>query len=139
MKNRTRMGILGATVLTLCGLAAVNLHAAGLTSSDGYSVEDLKLRSASDLVDICTIDAGHADYAIATAFCYGFFEGAARYDEAISATEWYVDIVCTPAGATRSQAVAVFVEHLRVNPQHSSEPAIDAAFRALAAKWPCPQ
>jgi hypothetical protein len=124
--------------LVLAALAASSLgtHADTL-SSDGYSIEDFKLRSATDLVDVCTIETSHPDHAIATAFCYGFFEGAARYDDAISGTEWYVDIVCTPADANRSQAVAVFVEHMGANPQHGSDTPIDAVFRALSAQWPC--
>jgi hypothetical protein len=128
----------GIKTLAIAALAAVSLgtHATTL-SSEGYSIEDFKLRSASDLVDVCTIETSHPDHAIATAFCYGFFEGAARYDEAISGTEWYVDIVCTPADASRSQAVAVFVEHLGANPQYSSDTPIDAVFRALSAQWPC--
>jgi hypothetical protein len=130
----------GIRSLVIAALAAGSLgtHAATL-SSEGYSIEDFKLRSATDLVDVCTIETSHPDHAIATAFCYGFFEGAARYDEAISGADWYVDIVCTPADASRSQAVAVFVEYLGDNPQHGSDTPIDTVFRALSAEWPCPQ
>ena len=133
MSISTRIITLAIAILAAGSLAT---HADTL-SSEGYSIEDFKLRSASDLVDVCTIETSHPDHAIATAFCYGFFEGAARYDEAISSTEWYVDIVCTPADANRSQAVAVFVEHLGANPQYASDTPIDAVFRALSAQWPC--
>ena len=49
-------------------MAAGNLYA----GTDSYTLEDLKLRSADDLVDVCTIEAGHEEYVAAVAFCYGF-------------------------------------------------------------------
>ena len=136
MTYRGWVGILGIAVLGTGWLASGNLHADVMTS-DGYSVEDYKLHTANELVDICTIESGHPDHAIATAFCYGFFEGAVHYDEAIAGTEWYEDIVCNPPETTRTQAVTVFNQYIKANPQYGSEPPIDAIFRALVAKWPC--
>jgi hypothetical protein len=136
MKYRGWVGILGIAVLGTGWLASGNLYADVMTS-DGYSVEDFKLHTANELVDICTIETKHPDHAIATAFCYGFFEGAVHYDEAIAGTEWYKDIVCNPADTTRTQAVTVFTQYIKANPQYGSEQPIDAIFRALVAKWPC--
>ena len=48
-------------------------------------------------------------------------------------------IVCTPDTVTRTQAVAVFIQYIQANPQYVSEPPIDAIFRALIDKWPCPE
>jgi hypothetical protein len=123
---------LGPLVLSAAALLAVNAQAGD------YSIEDFRLHTAADLVDVCTIDTSHTDHPVATAFCYGFFEGASHYDEAIEDTTAYVDIVCSPDGTTRTEAVMVFIEYIRANPQYGSEGPVDAAFRALAAKWPCP-
>lgn len=136
MKYMSWMGIIGITVLSTGWLASGNLHADTRTS-EGYSLEDFRLRTAADLVDVCTLETGHSDHAIALAFCYGFFEGGTHYDDAISGSEWYEDIVCNPPEVTRTQAVNVFVQYLEANPQYGSEPPIDAIFRALVAKWPC--
>jgi hypothetical protein len=103
----------------------------------GYSEADLILDSAGDLVDVCNIGVAHDHYEPARAFCYGFFEGAIHYDEAISRTSQYVDMVCSPEGTTRVQAVDVFLRYMAANPQYRSEQAIDAIFRALANEWPC--
>jgi hypothetical protein len=133
MRYRNRLGTLGFALLSTGWLLSTNLHAA----SDGYSIEDFRLGTGGDLVRVCTVDAGHEHREIAKAFCYGFFEGATHYDDAISGSEWYQDIVCAPDDATREQAVTVFIEYINVNPQHGSEPPIDAIFRALVDEWPC--
>jgi hypothetical protein len=136
MKNKARMGVLGIILLGAGWLSAGNLYAAD-TGSDGYSIEDFKLHTAQDLVDVCTLSTGHEHYDAAIAFCYGFFEGATHYDDAIADSEWYSDLVCNPPEVTRQQAVAVFIEYMDANPEYASEPPIDAIFRGLIAKWPC--
>ena len=113
------------------------IAAADTLTSDGYSLEDYHLKSAHDLADLCTLDKGHPDHAIAIAFCYGFFEGAIHYDDVISSTPAYVDIVCSPEGTSRTEAVNEFTRYMKANPQYGSEMPIDAVFRALSAKWPC--
>lgn len=105
--------------------------------SDGYTIEDLKLSSAGDLVDVCTLDAQHAHHEAALAFCYGFFEGAVHYNEAISRADDHVDLVCSPQGTTRVQGVGMFLSYMSDNPQYQTEAPIDAIFRALIATWPC--
>jgi len=119
-------------------LLSGGINAQELHNSDGYSVTDFSLETAGDLYDVCTLEMDHPDYGIATAFCLGFFEGAWHYDDTISGLSGYVDLVCSPDGTTRSQAVTVFVEHQQDNGQHRSEAAIDGVFRALSAAWPCP-
>ena len=133
MRYKGWMGILGVVVLSAGWLVSGSVHA---QASDGYSLDDFKLRTANDLVDVCTIEPGHRDYETAVAFCYGFFEGAAHYDDVVAASS-RAEIVCIPPQVTRTQAVAVFIAHNKANPQYGSEAPIDAIFRALIAKWPC--
>ena len=133
MKYRGWIGILGF-ILTSGLLASANLQA---KSGDGYSLEDTRLNTASDLVDVCTIGTGHDHYDVAMAFCYGFFEGAARYDDALAGPEWHGDILCEPPEVTRAQAVAVFIQYIEANPQYGSAPPVDGIFRALVDRWPC--
>ena len=117
-------------------LAAVAPCAAAETS-ERYTLEDYDLRIAQDLADICNVDESHVDHAVATAFCHGFFEGAVDYDEAIESTPMYIEIVCSPQGTTRNQAVMAFTDFIEDNPQYASEAPVDAVFRSLSAKWPC--
>ena len=136
MNYRSWMGILSIAVLSTGWLASGNLQA-GTSGSDGYSLEDFDLHTAEDLLDVCTLESGHPEHNIAMAFCYGFFEGATHYDDALADSGMSSDIVCNPGGVTRTQAVTVFVQYMQANPQYGVEAPIDAIFRALVAKWPC--
>jgi len=129
-------GIVGVAVLT-AGLLVSGQLCAQTKLSDGYTLEDFSLRTAADLVDICTLDQSHPDHVAARAFCYGFFEGGTHYDNAISASPTYKKISCSPPETTRTEAVKVFVAYVRANPQYASKTPIDTIFRSLVAKWPC--
>ena len=136
MNGRLWTGFMGAVVLA-CGLSAsANLQAEGAVG-DGYSIEDLRLHTAGELIDTCAIDAGHEHYEVARAFCFGFFEGATRYHDAIARTPSHVEIVCEPPDVTRSQAVDVFIQYMQANPQYGQETPVNAIFRAQVDKWPC--
>ena len=136
MNYRRWMGILSIAVLSAGWLVSGNLQADTNKGGD-YSLEDFDLDNADDLLDVCTLESGHPDHAIAMAFCFGFFEGATHYDDALADSAMASDIVCNPAGLTRTQAVATFVQYMKANPQYGVEPPIDAVFRALVAEWPC--
>ena len=136
MNIKSWSGIAAIAVLIACWLIPGQVRAE-TRLSDGYSLEDFNLHTASDLVDICVLDKSHPDHIAAMAFCYGFFEGGIHYDDAISHSPSYRKIVCDPEGTTRTQAVEVFVSYVRANPQYGAEAPIDTIFRALVAKWPC--
>lgn len=129
-------GIVGVAVLTAGWLVSGQLWAQ-TKLSDGYTLEDFRLRTAADLVDVCTLEQSHLDHMAARAFCYGFFEGGTHYDDAMSNSPTHKKIVCDPPGTTRRETVEVFVSYVRTNPQYASETPIDTIFRALIAKWPC--
>jgi hypothetical protein len=126
------IGILGIALAAAGWMAPGNLAAA-----EGYTIDDIKLTSATDLLDVCTVAPDHEHYSSALAFCYGFFEGAIRYHQAIAGPEPRKKLVCAPEGTTRKQAVDVFVSYLEANPQYAKESTIDAIVRALMARWPC--
>jgi hypothetical protein len=135
MTVRRLIGIFSLVVFGTVGMTSLQASAA----ADGYAVEDIKLASAGALVDICTIEPTHDDYAASMGFCYGFFEGAIRYHLAISGLNGDRHLVCAPEGTTRVQGVQVFVDFMRENPQYDTEASIDAVIRALMARWPCAQ
>ena len=125
----------GIATIVLC--SSWLAPATAMAASDGFTLNDIELNSAGDLVDVCTVQSDHEHYDSAVAFCYGFFEGAIRYHQAIAGTEQSKKLVCAPDGTTRLQAVDVFVGYLQANPQYSSEGTVDTIFRALMARWPC--
>ena len=136
MKRNTWITILSVVSLSTVLLGAGSTQAAQATN-DGFTIADFRLNSAQELVDVCTVQAGAEHYDTAIAFCFGFFEGAVHYDEAISSLEWYRDLVCPPPEATREQAVSVFIAYLGANPDYASEQPVDVIFRSLVNKWPC--
>jgi len=136
MKIKGWTGIAGAAVLTAGGLVSGQLRAE-TKSSDGYTLEDFRLHTAADLVDVCSLGQGHPDYETARGFCYGFFEGGAHYHDTISASSTYQQIVCNPPETTRTEAVEVFISYVQANPRYASESPINTIFRALGDKWPC--
>lgn len=127
------IGVIGMALWGVGLMAPNSLFA----DTDGYTIEDLKLDSAGALVDVCTLDPSHADYTAGLAFCYGFFEGAIRYAEAISGSQTHRKLVCAPPGTTRLEAVDVFVTYMSENPQYWKEAPVDAIYRALIPRWPC--
>jgi hypothetical protein len=136
MNIKSWTGIMGVAILTAGWLVSGQLRADTMLS-DGYTLEDFTLRTAADLVDICTLEQSHADHLVASAFCYGFFEGGTHYHATISTSPTYKKIVCGPPETTRTEAVEVFVTYVRSNPQYASEAPIDTIFRSLVDKWPC--
>jgi hypothetical protein len=130
-----------AGLLTIMAVAAIPVTSGEVYAADTlnteFTVADFKLHSAQELADVCSIETGSEHYAVAISFCYGFFEGAVHYDEAISGLEWYKDLVCPPPEVTRQLGVSAFIDYMAANPQYGSEPPIDAVFRSLIDKWPC--
>jgi hypothetical protein len=133
MTVRQWIGILS---ISACS-AALLTPGSALASSAGFTLDDLQLRSAGDLVDVCSVEQGNENYDAALAFCYGFFEGTIRYAEAMTGGQHHKKLVCPPEGTTRLEAVQVFVSHMKANEQYLSEPPVDAIYRALIPHWPC--
>jgi len=136
MRDSKWTGVCATAVLAASVLFSTQVYAQ-TDHTDGYDLQDFKLDSAGQLVDVCTLEQNHADHLTAMAFCYGFFEGGIHYDRALQASPDHPRIVCAPDGTTRTQAVEVFVTYIKANSQHAAEMPIDAIFRALIDKWPC--
>ena len=133
MKHSSGKRVLGVALLCAGWMPTGSLYA-----DQGFELDDFGLRSAQDLLDVCTLESTHPHHEIAVAFCYGFFEGAIHYHKALGDSRLYANLVCAPGGTTRSEATAVVVEYLQSNPGYRTETPIDASFRALMDKWPCP-
>ena len=136
MRDSKGAGIRAAMVVAASVFFSTQVYAE-TDRTDAYDLEDFRLTRAGELVDVCTIDENHDHHPMAMAFCYGFFEGGIHYDQALEKSPHYEKIVCAPDSVTRTQAVEVFVDYIKANPQHAAEMPIDAIFRALVDKWPC--
>lgn len=123
-----------ALTAALCGALASPSAQAELTA------EPFTIRSAHDLVDLCAADESDALYDDAINFCHGFASGAWQYHQAQANGPNGRRLVCPPDPAPkRADAVAMFVTWMRSHPEHDTEPAVEAFFRFLIEKWPCPE
>lgn len=127
---------LRALAVAGCTLALVApaVARAALTEDDFY------IKSAQDLVDLCSAPESDPLEDAATHFCHGFMVGAWQYHEAMANGPKGVRLVCPPDPApTRTETVAGFVTWAGNHPEHASEPAVDALFRYLVERAPCPK
>ncbi len=125
-----------SSVVLALGLALVPWMSWAQT--DGYTLEDYQLGTSGDLLDLCTLDASHAQHWEARAFCLGYFTGGIHLHDALAASEDFPRIACPPADATRNDVVAVFVAYARAHPEYLDEKPMDTVFRAVNDEWPCP-
>ncbi len=121
--------------LVVAGLAV--LSSAPAPAQDGFSLDDFKVDTGQNLLDICTLEEGHPSHWEAQAFCFGYFQGGADFHHALVSGPERSPMVCPPAGVTIRDAVAVFVDYARGHPERLAEPPMDVVFRAVTEEWPC--
>lgn len=118
------------------GLAA--LAVAALLPLQLQAANEVQVRTAEDLINICAVPDDHPHVEGARGFCYGFLSGAANYHRAIHAGKKGRPLACPPeGGVTRAEAAQLFVAWGRANPKYLGEAAVDALMRFAAATWPC--
>jgi hypothetical protein len=119
---------------TLASGALALLSSAALAAGP----EDFYVRNAQDLVDLCTVTEQEPIKAEAIHFCHGFASGAWQYHLAQADGPQGRRLVCPPESATRNEALTGFVEWSARHPERMGEPAVEALFRFLIERWPCP-
>ncbi len=104
-----------------------------------FEAEDFRIRSAQDLVDLCSVATSDPLYASAIHFCHGFVSGAWQYHNSEESGPKGHRLVCPPdPPPTRNDAIAMFVAWSATHGDRMTEPAVDALFRFLIEKYPCP-
>jgi len=104
-----------------------------------FEREDFRIRSAQDLVDLCAAKNDDPLYSAAIHFCEGFVTGAWQYHQAQANGPKGLRLVCPPEPPpTRDEAVAMFVTWSGTHADRMTEPAVEALFRFLTEKYPCP-
>jgi len=132
---RSTLRAASCTGLALALAAAVVPSAARAA----FEREDFHIRSAQDLVDLCTVKNDDPLYSAAIHFCEGFVAGAWQYHQAQANGPKGVRFVCPPEPPpTRDEAVAMFVTWSGTHADRMVEPAVEALFRFLIEKYPCP-
>jgi len=127
--------LLRASCLLLAGgLSMPALASTALTEDDFY------IKNAQDLVDLCSAPESDPLQDASIHFCHGFASGAWQYHVAQASGPDGVRLVCMPEPSpTRDEAVAGFITWAGAHPKNMSEPAVEALFRYLVEKYPCPK
>lgn len=124
-------------MLTALALAALAVPRAAHAD---FTREDFQIRSAQDLVDVCSVASDDPLYTAAVHFCEGFITGAWQYHVAQANGPNGKRLVCpSDPPPTRDQAVAMFVTWSGTHPDRMAEPGVEALFRFLVEKYPCPE
>lgn len=121
-------------LVALAGAAVLPLQFATATAAE------VEVRTATDLVNICSIADDDPRIEGARGFCYGFLSGAAQYHQAANAGKKGKPLFCLPEQkVTRAEGARLFVAWAKSNPQHMGEAPVDALTRFAVATWPCKQ
>jgi len=132
---RTTIRAVSCTGLAIALAAAVVPRAACAE----FEPEDFRIRSAQDLVDLCAVKSEDPLYSAAIHFCHGFVSGAWQYHQAQANGPKGARLVCPPEPPpTRDEAVAMFIAWSGTHTDRMAEPAVEALFRFLTDKYPCP-
>ena len=103
--------------------------------------EDFVLATTQNLVNLCSVSPSDPRAKEAIQMCEGYMVGAFHFYLATNSGKGDrgdMRLVCMPnPPPSRNEAVAMFVEWAKANPQYMKEPAVESEFRFLNAKWPC--
>ena len=109
-----------------------------LSLQAGVTLSTLDLKTAQDLVDLCTVADNDPNVEGARGFCYGFMSGAGHYHRAITSGKKAKPLFCLPdPRPSRAEAAKLFVDWTRANPKYLGDQPVDALIRFAAATWPC--
>ena len=120
----------------------IGLMMALLVAAPGMAMEvnktDFEVKTAQDLVDLCTVSSSDPLYPHAINFCHGYMIGAYHFYEVAAKGKYGAHFVCIPESApSRNEIIAMFVKWAQDNPQHMKVLPVNAQFRFLEEKWPC--
>jgi hypothetical protein len=111
-----------------------------LLQAEAVTREDFQMLTTQDLVDVCSVKPGEANYEGALGFCYGFEEGSFQYYMALAAGSPEDAFICPPQPTpSRADVMQWFLAWARDNPRYLNERPVDGLFRFLQATWPCRQ
>lgn len=121
-----------------CGIALLGAAAASSPAS-AATPENFSLRSAADLVAICSVAPSDGASSAAAGFCHGFVVGVYRTLEVVQEARPAARMFC-PAGAmpSRTEAISAYVTWAGARSDQQSKTPQDSIAEYLAATYPCP-
>src|SRR5262245_26792716 len=122
--------ILASLLFAMIG--AVPALAAAVT--DG----DFEVKTAQNLLNLCTVSVEDPRYKEALHFCHGYLVGAYHYYLATLAGPNAKPLVCpSDPPPSRNAVISGFVAWPRAHQQYMNEAPAETEFRYLTETWPC--
>jgi len=133
MRSRWSCRVTPITVrLLFAAIAAWPAVAAAVT--DG----DFEVKTAGNLLSLCTVAPEDPRYKEALHFCHGYLVGAYHYYLATLAGPNAKPLVCpSDPPPSRNAVISGFVAWARAHPQYMNEAPVETEFRYLTETWPC--
>ncbi|MGD8888754.1 MAG: Rap1a/Tai family immunity protein [Desulfobacterales bacterium] len=121
---------------TICLLIAVVILSPGFAGA--VNEKDFEAQTTENILNLCTAAPDDPLYHQAVNFCHGYLVGAYHYHEAQSTGPKGIKFVCLPDPMpSRNDAIGIFIDWAKANPQHWGETPVETEFRFLMEKWPC--
>jgi len=100
--------------------------------------EDFEVKTARQLLQLCTVSPDDPRYREALHFCHGYLVGAYHYYLATIAGPNARLLICPPEPPpTRNAVISGFIGWAPRHPQYMSEAPVETYFRFLTETWPC--
>lgn len=101
--------------------------------------ENYDVRSAADLVAICSTTPADNISSAGAGFCQGYVVGVYRTLEEIQEARPWARMFCTPPVLPpRTQAIAAYVAWANARPEELAKVPMESIVDYLAATYPCP-
>jgi len=124
----------------LSPFVAAGVVLAPLAADAALSEDDFYVRSAQDLVELCSSPESDPLNDAADHFCHGFLSGAWQYHQALANGPDGRRLVCPPdPPPTRNEVVRGFVAWSSEHAEYLGDSAVDTLFRYLVEIAPCPE
>jgi hypothetical protein len=120
-------------------VAAAALSLVCVVATADVTRENFLLRTAGDLLALCSVSRDDPNKIAAIHFCHGYVLGLDQYGE-VTGRVFRHRLYCPTEEflkLTRDEAIVMFVAWARKNPQHMNETPIDGVIRWLMETWPC--
>ena len=99
---------------------------------------DFEVKTARNLLDLCTVGPEDSRYKEALHFCHGYLVGAYHYYLATLAGPNVKPLVCpSDPPPSRNAVISGFIAWARAHPQYMNEAPVETEFRYLTETWPC--
>ena len=126
------------TLKTIISIAVIVFIVPGFAGAGGVKQTDFQVETTQQLINLCAATPDDPFYNHAMNFCQGYLVGAYHYYEAVHAGADGPKMVCfSDPAPSRNQAINMFIEWAKENPQYWKERPVDTEFRFLTEKWPC--